>query len=219
MKTRMTSLALIMVLLLLAPLSVTSAKNTSEGLSVPISGTFTDSLGGVGKFSGVLTISRFAVVNRGIQAVGSVTGTLTDSQGTIISTGFQTVSLPVTAGNGPIAETPASSESQSEGSTTFMKASFDPSTQRAYLAKSRVAPVPAPQLSCSILRLSIGAIDLNLLGLTVHLNPVLLIIDAVAGPGNLLGNLLCAIVNLLNGGGPLNGIVALLNQLLALLGG
>ena len=78
---------------------------------------------------------------------------------------------------------------------------------------------PAAQLSCQILRLSIGAIDLNLLGLTVHLNPVLLIINAVPGPGNLLGNLLCAIVNLLNGGGPLGPIAALLNQLLALLGG
>ncbi|HEY8186716.1 MAG TPA: hypothetical protein VIF64_11630 [Pyrinomonadaceae bacterium] len=53
----------------------------------------------------------------------------------------------------------------------------------------------------------------------MHLNPVLLIISAVPGAGNLLGNLLCAIVNLLNGGGPLTSIVALRNQLLALLGG
>ena len=219
MKTRITSLALIMVLLLLAPLSVTSAKNTSDGLSVPLSGTFTDASGGVGKFSGILTISRFAVVNSGIQAVGAVTGTLTDSQGTVISTGFQTVSLPITAGNGPVAATPTSSQPQTEGSVTFMKASFDPSTQRGFIAASRTAPAPAAQLSCQILRLSIGAIDLNLLGLTVHLNPVLLIINAVPGPGNLLGNLLCAIVNLLNGGGPLGPIVALLNQLLALLGG
>ena len=216
MKTRITSLALMMVLLLLTPLSVTSAKNTSEGLSVPISGTFTDASGGVGKFSGILTISRFAVVNDGIHAVGAVTGTLTDSQGTIISTGFQTVSLPITAGTGPTAATANEGPQQSEGSITFMKASFDPSQQRAFIAKARTAP--AAQLSCQILRLSIGTIDLNLLGLTVHLNPVLLIINAVPGPGNLLGNLLCAIVNLLNGGGPLAQIVNLLNQLLALLG-
>jgi hypothetical protein len=72
---------------------------------------------------------------------------------------------------------------------------------------------------CPILRLSIGAIDLNVLGLTVHLNPILLVINAVPGPGNLLGNLLCAIAGLLDGGGPLAQIVNLLNQLLALLGG
>jgi hypothetical protein len=105
---------------------------------------------------------------------------------------------------------------QSERSVAMKKASFNHS-QKAFLAEARSAPVP--QASCQILRLSIGAIDLNLLGLVVHLNPVLLVITAVPGPGNLLGNLLCAIANLLNGGGPLTGLATLLNQLLALLGG
>jgi hypothetical protein len=47
----------------------------------------------------------------------------------------------------------------------------------------------------------------------VHLN-----ITAEQGPGNLLGNLLCAIAGLLDGGGPLAGITALLNQILGALG-
>jgi hypothetical protein len=47
----------------------------------------------------------------------------------------------------------------------------------------------------------------------VHLN-----ITAVPGAGNLLGNLICAIAGLLNPGGPLTQIVALLNQILDLLG-
>ena len=42
-------------------------------------------------------------------------------------------------------------------------------------------------------------------------------ITAQSGPGNLLGNLLCSIANLLNGNGPLSQLVNQLNQLLAAL--
>ncbi len=42
-------------------------------------------------------------------------------------------------------------------------------------------------------------------------------ITAIPGPGNLLGNLLCDVANLLNGGGALSQIVTALNNLLALL--
>ncbi|PSP41947.1 ABC transporter substrate-binding protein, partial [Halobacteriales archaeon QH_6_64_20] len=41
-------------------------------------------------------------------------------------------------------------------------------------------------------------LDLDALGLVVNLSEVELNIDAVPGPGNLLGNLLCAVANLLN---------------------
>jgi hypothetical protein len=75
----------------------------------------------------------------------------------------------------------------------------------------------ATRASCEILHLELGPLDLNLLGLVVHLNKVVLDISAQPGPGNLLGNLLCAVANLLNGGGPLSQIVNLLNQILALL--
>jgi hypothetical protein len=70
---------------------------------------------------------------------------------------------------------------------------------------------------CSILNLHLGPLNLNLLGLVVHLNRVHLTITAVPGTGNLLGNLLCAIANLLNGGGHLGKIATLLNKVLALL--
>lgn len=72
--------------------------------------------------------------------------------------------------------------------------------------------------SCDILNLVLGPLDLNLLGLTVHLNQVVLNVVSVTGAGNLLGNLLCAITGLLNAGGPLSSITALLNSLLAILG-
>lgn len=74
--------------------------------------------------------------------------------------------------------------------------------------------------TCQILHLELGPLDLNLLGLMVHLDQVVLDITAVSGPGNLLGNLLCAIAGLLDPGpGPLASIVALLNQILSILQG
>ena len=76
--------------------------------------------------------------------------------------------------------------------------------------------------SCQILDLVLGPLDLDLLGLQVHLDQVHLNITAQSGPGNLLGNLLCAIAGLLNGPTGLSGILTqianLLNQLLGVLG-
>ncbi|WP_331234966.1 hypothetical protein [Natronorarus salvus] len=51
---------------------------------------------------------------------------------------------------------------------------------------------------CPILTLDVGPIFLDLLGLQVDLSRIELDITAVAGEGNLLGNLLCAVANLLN---------------------
>ena len=77
-------------------------------------------------------------------------------------------------------------------------------------------PVIIGQADCDILHLELGPLDLDLLGLEVHLNRVVLDIDADPS-GGLLGSLLCAVANLLDIGGPLADIVALLNQILALL--
>jgi hypothetical protein len=83
------------------------------------------------------------------------------------------------------------------------------------------APVQAQaSSSCEILNLVIGPIDLNLLGLTVSIpNPIVVNITAVPGAGNLLGNLLCDVANLLNGGGALQQIANELNQILSILNG
>lgn len=72
--------------------------------------------------------------------------------------------------------------------------------------------------ACEILHLELGPIDLNLLGLVVHVDQIVIDISAQPGPGNLLGNLLCAIAGLLDTpGAPLNIIQDLLNSLLDLL--
>jgi hypothetical protein len=70
--------------------------------------------------------------------------------------------------------------------------------------------------SCDILHLELGPLDLDLLGLQVHLDKIVLDIDADP-TGGLLGTLLCAVANLLDAGGPLADIVGLLNQILGLL--
>ena len=83
---------------------------------------------------------------------------------------------------------------------------------------SAAIPVSAitAQQDCQILHLELGPIDLNLLGLVVHVDQI--VIDITAQPGGgLLGDLLCAIANLFNGGVPLNIVRDLLNSLLDLL--
>jgi len=73
------------------------------------------------------------------------------------------------------------------------------------------------QATCDVLHLQFGGVTLNLLGLNVALNPVML--DLTGGPGP-VGNLVCQIVNLLNTVGNVVGVVTgLLNTLLGLLGG
>ena len=83
-----------------------------------------------------------------------------------------------------------------------------------------VAPqqVPTPG-ACDILTLNLGPLDLDILGLRVALDEVNLLIEAIPGAGNLLGNLLCAVAGLLNGGG-LGGLLSnLLGAITDLLNG
>ena len=70
--------------------------------------------------------------------------------------------------------------------------------------------------SCTILDLTLGPLQLNLLGLVVNLNQVHLTITGQTGPGNLLGNLLCGLANVLNGSGGAGGLANILNRLLGL---
>ena len=84
-------------------------------------------------------------------------------------------------------------------------------------ATARAAGRTGP--TCDILNLVLGPLDLDLLGLQVHLDRVVLDIVAVSGAGNLLGNLLCAVAGLLDGGlsGQLGRLVRLLDRILDVL--
>ena len=122
-----------------------------------------------------------------------------------------------------------------------------PTALPAEAAAGAVVPIVAPLApaaqatppsgaSCQVLLLQIpGGLTLDLLGLQVLLAALRLDILAVRGAGNLLGNLLCAVVNLLNGinlagllgglgnvaqllgslSGALNDLLAALNDLLS----
>jgi hypothetical protein len=87
---------------------------------------------------------------------------------------------------------------------------------------SRAAAGPGDvttQAVCQVLNLVLGPLHLNLLGLNIDLNQVVLNLTANSAQG-LLGQLLCSLAG---GGGPLSGlltqITGLLNQILGALGG
>ncbi len=85
-------------------------------------------------------------------------------------------------------------------------------------------PLPLPPLppgnACSILALDLGPINLPVLGLVIRTSQIQLRIDAVQGPGNLLGSLLCGITGILDPNSlantPLGQLAQILNALLAL---
>jgi len=81
---------------------------------------------------------------------------------------------------------------------------------------------PATPAATSILDLSLGPVDLNLLGLNVHLDncangPVTVMVSAQPGAGKLLGNLLSGVAHLLDSpGNPLGGILSHLRGILGI---
>jgi hypothetical protein len=86
-------------------------------------------------------------------------------------------------------------------------------------ASAAQAITPTPN-ACQILKLDLGPIDLNLLGLRVRTNDIHLLVEGVRGPGNLLGNLLCGITGILDpstlANTTLGQLAQILNALVAL---
>jgi hypothetical protein len=97
MKKRLISIALliaVMTTFAFGPMiSVQAAPRLA--LALPVTGTFTDAVGGTGTFVGSLSLTRFTVVNGTLTAIGTLTGTLTDSLGNVLGTVTQSVALPV----------------------------------------------------------------------------------------------------------------------------
>jgi hypothetical protein len=141
-------------------------------------------------FVGHYTIKRFIVRHHTVKATGRLTGTLTRKSGKTLDVSKR-VRMPLNLAASQRRNTAA-------GAATSMNAAL---------------PV-----SCQVLNLVLGPLDLNVLGLVVHLDRVVLNITAVPGAGALLGNLLCAVVGLLDGTG-IGGLNAILANLLrAILG-
>jgi hypothetical protein len=170
-------------------------KTTPGTLSVPVSAAVTGISPATGqpltagRFQGTATITQFASSGGQLVAIGTLTGVVTDGDAVVDSI-VSNFSAPVTS------PSPAATGGA---------------------AAPAVAPVAAT--SCGILNLQIGPIHLDLLGLVLDTNQIVVNLTAVPGAGNLLGNLLCSVTNLLNGGlsNQLATIVNLLNQILAAL--
>src|ERR671932_2499438 len=84
------------------------------------------------------------------------------------------------------------------------------------ISQALTLPLLAATGTCQILHLELGPLDLNLLGVAVHLDKVVLDVSAQSGPGNLLGNLLCGVAHLLDSNGAATALANLLNNLLGL---
>ena len=173
---------------------INSILDSVEGIlgSVPTTGALED--GGI--FEGTVSLTELALDEAG-NLVGSGTLTGTSNQGGVLTEITQTFTDVVFS----LGET----------------ATADPSGMV-------MAMVPGDRGNdeagvCDILFLDLGPIFLDVLGLQVDLSPIELDVDAQRGPGNLLGNLLCAVVGLLDGGLlDLDGLSDLLDRITDLLG-
>jgi hypothetical protein len=204
--------------LLLAPTSPATAQTTPQPVkntfkNIPVTGT----VEGGGKFEGTLDVTHFeAEGDQQLSAHGKLSGVLKDlPNGETKEVRNHAVKLPVKRINGR--ELPQK------------RAAVDPDALAAdVLAKvdltseDRVQQIPPTPGGCEILTLDLGPLDLNLLGLRVALDEVHLLIEAIPGAGELLGNLLCAVAGLLDPSGTLTGVLGqianLLNQIIGLLG-
>jgi hypothetical protein len=182
-----------------------------EGL--PVTGTSE-----AGPFAGAFVIERFEAIAGQVIAVGKLSGTAGPKSFSNLA-----VALPVNTahGNGsPPGGGRRGALEPKQGSALTLPASFTPAPLGHGAARAGNPMVRQVQAgTCGVLALTLGPLDLDLLGLVVHLEQVNLDVAAEQAPGNLLGNLLCAVTNLLNGFNPnLAGqLASLLNQVAAIL--
>ena len=96
---------------------------------------------------------------------------------------------------------------------TVQKISDEPFSTPATLTSDGATSASAAQNVCSILHLDLGPINLNVLGLMLTTNEIVINLTAIQN-GGLLGNLLCSLANALANGTHLKAILAHLNHLL-----
>jgi len=178
----------VIVLSVTAGLAAT-ASAADGALRLPVTGT----LKGGGDFAGTVTINRFAVCSHAADC---------NRPGIdIVAIGI--VSGVLTKGNKQVG--------------TVIAEKTWPVTLRSggsSESNARVGVITPAQETCRVLQIALGPVDVNLLGFQVTLGAVSL--DIVGEVGTPLGDLVCAISNLL---GQVAAVVELLNSLLGLLTG
>jgi hypothetical protein len=179
-----------------ADLSRSGPKSRGQSIVIPAVAPMKNAAGAVvANFAGTFTVTKFGFdeATRQLLVTGVLSGTATYLDGvTPAATVNQTLTTTATLSKGAVASGEAA----------------------IYQFASAAA--------CSILSLDLGPLHLDLLGLVIDLNQVVLDITGATGSGNLLGNLLCALTGLLDGAGALAGILNLLdsiNNLLDAIGG
>ena len=126
---------------------------------------------------GPIDVTGNLVNNKGVD-VGDFTGTITDVTFKITREGLLVVSGVIQG----------EATKANNGTTTTV-----PATEFRNLRALLNADG-----ACTILDLDIGRITLDLLGLRINLAPIDLLVTGQTGPGQLLGNLLCAVAGLLD---------------------
>lgn len=158
-----------------------------------IKGTWTD-----GDLSGQLNAkfmpTDFEAVDGALTVTGTVTGVLSGKLPEGVDRHFNETGVTATVAD-------ASASSSEMTTAAFQTAGYQ-----------AAGVVPTSSHGCDILSLDLQGLDLDVLGLVVDLEPVVLDIVAQPGAGNLLGNLLCAVAGLLDPG---SGLGDLLDGLLA----
>ena len=195
MSQRSTASALV-IALSLAFASASSAEthtNHLKGkLAVPVTGSVV-SVGG-GTFAGTLALQRFAVRNGKPVAIGAISGSVQTDAGSRLTGVHALIELPVAISGAASAGLPGIQRQRGDA--------LDGPTIRFV------------QATCGVARVEIGNTNVDLLGLTVHLNPVLLELNGDSA--GVLGNLVCQVLELANN---VVGLVGVLNAILGLLGG
>jgi hypothetical protein len=193
MSLRFTGIALASAIVIaFGNISTAEAQLLGSGpLSVPITGSVT----GGGSFVGTLSIQRFAASGAATVAVAAIAGAVVDAPGGGRTGVRANVSLPVTLSAAvPIAYRPKE--------TAFDGPRF----------------VLASQACGGSVNVSIGGSTVNVMGVQVMLDPIVL--DVGANSGGLIGSLVCQILGLLGTSvSPVNLLNSLLAQLVPLLGG
>jgi hypothetical protein len=176
-------------------------KSGGEALDFNVNGPLSRAGESVGNFVGTFHVTKFGFdeATRQLMVTGVLNGTETFTDGTTAMVTDQVVTTSATLKKG--------SQVSSSTSTPYQFAS---------------ASMYQFAASCGILLLDLGPLHLDLLGLVVDLNEVILDITGQTGAGNLLGNLLCALTGILDIPGAIAGIINLIdsiNQLLSGIGG
>jgi len=167
-----------------------NAPGQNKGNTFPVTGTgVVTGTETPADFTGTFVVQEFKDVGGKLVAHGVLSGKVT-AAGQSVDVPDKTVDVPVKSINNKTFAADTASDAADETDLT-------------------IAQVPG----CDILNLILGPLHLDLLGLVVDLNQVILNITGQTGAGNLLGNVLCALTGILDSNAALAPIINLLNAI------